>query len=103
MENQNEGQKNAGNQQAQATQNINDGLKPQIPEAVRMATEISQKLDGQIKALDERLAKLGEFSANKILGGASFAGEPTPQVIEETPKQYVERIMREGYPDRKKK
>lgn len=94
----NEGQANAGTSTQKATSNINVGVQPQVPEAIRRAEEINSKLTENIRQLDERLGKLAEYTSNKILGGITSGGSAPSQPVEETPHQYMKRVMREGWP-----
>lgn len=52
-----------------------------------------KKMEDAEKRLDEKISKLTELEANRLLGSSAGGRvEPTP-VKEETPKEYADRIM----------
>jgi hypothetical protein len=65
------------------------------PDLVVQATQAAERIEKALLETKEILAKNQAIEARIILGGQSHAGTPTP-VVEETPAQYRERIMRGG-------
>lgn len=60
---------------------------------VERAEKAQKKLEETEKRLTERIAKLEELEARRILGGKSDAGQiPTAPKVE-TPQEYKNRVM----------
>lgn len=89
----NEKSKDEGTQATQTTGNTNAGNQYEVPQSIRLANEANQRLEQNIKELDIRLNKLAEFSAQRILGGTSYAGQKTQDVTELSPKDYAKAVM----------
>lgn len=85
-----------GNQASQAQANANDRVQPEAPLAVRQVNEAFERSQQILGKMDEKLAQMNEAYARNILGGVTTQTQPV--VKEETPKEYIKRIMREGYP-----
>lgn len=66
--------------------------KSMVTEAVEAAIRLEKA--NAIQA--ENIKKLEAIEARRILGGQSAAGQPQEKVVEETPKEYAERMLRGG-------
>jgi len=65
--------------------------EPTLLEETQAAIKELKAANAIKKELLEREEKL---KAQEMLGGKSAAGEPTPEPKEETPAEYVKRVMR---------
>lgn len=84
-------EKNIGKEQA--TQNNDAGIQLEKLDKVERAEFAVKRMEEAEKRLDEKIAKLTELEANRLLG--STAGghiEPVPVKVE-TAKEYADRIM----------
>jgi len=84
-----------GNREGAAASDSNAGNIPSPVDKVERAESAVKRLEEAEKRIDEKIAQLTELKADAILGGTA-GGHIEPKVVEETPKQYAERIMRGG-------
>lgn len=73
--------------------NTGNGNKPTGFSAIDRAEQVAKRMEDSEKRLDEKISKLQELEANRLLG--STAGgriEPEP-VKEKTAKEYADEVM----------
>jgi len=71
-----------------------DGGQSQGLDKIQRAEFAVQRLEEAEKRLDDKIAKLTELEANRLLGSSAGGRvEPTPPK-EETAKEYADRIMK---------
>jgi cobalamin biosynthesis Mg chelatase CobN len=76
------------------TENITDGNQPKELSKIERAELAVQRMEEAEKRLDEKIAKLTELEANRLLG-SSAGGRVEPQPVkEETAQEYADRIMK---------
>ena len=68
--------------------------EPQAMDKVERAEKAVKSYESFEKRLDEKIAKLEDLKADKVLGGEAEAGN-VPEKKEETPKEYNDRINKE--------
>lgn len=100
--NTNEGQKIQTSPATQAQTNSPNGVQSQAAEFIRQANEAREGLVKEREAISSLVAELRDLKATMILGGVTTGGANVPEPKSETPKEYVARVMREGYPDKAK-
>lgn len=60
---------------------------------LRQAEELAKRIEAGNEEAKKILAQQQELAARKLLGGMTDAGRQPEQPKEESPKEYVERIM----------
>lgn len=77
----------------ETTQNTNSGDKPRELGKIERAELAVKRMEEAEKRLDEKIAKLTELEANRLLGGTAGGHvEPVAPKIE-TAKEYADRVM----------
>lgn len=62
---------------------------------VEKANQAAERLEKANQVQAEQIKKQEAIETRQILGGKTSAGQPAP-VIEETPKEYAQRMLRGG-------
>jgi len=71
----------------QTPTNVNDGVQPAAIDKVERAEQAVRKMEDAEKRLDEKIAKLQELEANRLLGSSAGSRIETPQLTEEETKK----------------
>jgi hypothetical protein len=66
------------------------------PNIVEEANKTAERLEKANEEIKEQIKRLEVIETRQILGGKTSAGQPQPQMKEETAKEYAARIMRGG-------
>ena len=70
-----------------------EGDKPRSLDKVERAEQAVERMEAAEKRLDEKIAKLTELQADRLLGGTAGGHiEPKPVKVE-TAKEYADRVM----------
>lgn len=80
----------------QKPDNSTDGDKPQTPTIIDEANKAAERLEQANKEREELIKREEAIEARRRLGGSVEV--PKEEKRPETNKEYVERVMREGYP-----
>ena len=84
-------EKNTG--KAETTQDINAGIQPEKLGKIERAELAVKRMEEAEKRLDDKISRLTELEANRLLGGTAGGHvEPVPAKVE-TAKEYAERVM----------
>jgi hypothetical protein len=74
-----------------AAENINNGIQPQSLDKVERAEQAVKRMEEYEKRIDEKIAKLQELQADRLLSGT--AGGRIESPTQKTPKQYADEVM----------
>lgn len=81
------------NIKTEAVSNSNNGDKPRELSKIERAELAVKRMAEAEQRLDEKIAKLSELEANRLLGSTSGGHiEPVPAKVE-TAKEYAQRVM----------
>ncbi len=78
-------------EEEKTSESKSEGETTPIIEAAKEANRVKAELLEREEKLQKRKEKL---HSEKLLGGGSPAGGGTPEPVEETPKEYAEKIMK---------
>jgi len=80
--------------QTNTTETKADGDNPKAIDRIERAEQAVQRMEDAEKRLDEKIAKLTELEANRLLGSSAGGRVEAAPPKEETAKEYADRIMK---------
>lgn len=89
-------EENKENAMQEQTKEEKEEVKPKAASIIAEAYDAAEKVKSERELLEKVVAELRELKAYSVLGGTTDAGEQPVKQREETPKEYKDRIMREG-------
>ena len=72
--------------------------EPRTTELIEKANLAALRMEEANKKHEELLMRQEQLAVERALGGKSEAGIPAEKPKEETPREYRDRIMKEGWP-----
>ncbi len=74
---------------------VENGDDAKMPESVRQANDVAKRLEEATEAQRIENNRREDLNSRNILGGNSEAGKPNEKPVEETNKEYNDRIEKE--------
>ena len=79
--------------EAKPTENNGDGVQPEAMGKIERAEQAVKRMEEGERRLDEKIAKLQELEANRLLGSTAGGRVESEPAKEQTAKEYADEVM----------